>query len=137
MWPEVDVKEMLRPTYKRGPEIPNKLRNRELDEDSNKRRTQTSYCCTICGTATQEPNVYVTAPSDIDHEFQIFPANLMATFEATQPQPNVNYVTFAPVTIVPVQTTANESGISLYVPDYILSAHVEHEVPQVAIFAAA
>lgn len=52
----------------------------------------------------------------------------------------MNYVTFAPVTTiitVPVQTTTNESGISLYVPDYILSAHVEHEVPQVAIFAAA
>lgn len=50
MWPEVDVKEMLPPTYKRGLEIPNKLRNRESDEDPNKRRTQTSYCCTICGT---------------------------------------------------------------------------------------
>lgn len=39
----------------------------------------------VSGTATQKPNAYVTAPSDIDHEFQIFAANLVATFEATKP----------------------------------------------------
>jgi len=32
MWPNVDVEEMLPPTYKKGPRIPKKLRRRELDE---------------------------------------------------------------------------------------------------------
>ncbi|CAL5184342.1 unnamed protein product [Lathyrus oleraceus] len=43
------MEEMLSPSYKRGPERPKKLRRRESDEDPNKVRTQTTYCCTRCG----------------------------------------------------------------------------------------
>ncbi|CAK8567531.1 unnamed protein product [Lathyrus sativus] len=49
MWPEVNVEEMLPPSYKRGPDRPKKLRRKEPDEDHKKVRTQTSCCCTKCG----------------------------------------------------------------------------------------
>ncbi|KAI5429987.1 hypothetical protein KIW84_034532 [Lathyrus oleraceus] len=57
-------------------------------------------------------------------------------FEATQPQPNMNDVTYysthaAPPTHVP--TVAYDYDISLSIHDYI--AHVEHEVPQIVVFA--
>ncbi|CAK8561410.1 unnamed protein product [Lathyrus sativus] len=39
---------MLPPAYKRGPGRPKTLRRKELDENPNKGRTQTSYCCTTC-----------------------------------------------------------------------------------------
>lgn len=57
-------------------------------------------------------------------------------FEATQPQPNMNDVTYysthaAPPTHVP--TAAYDYDISLSIPDYI--AHVEHEVPQIVVSA--
>ena len=45
MWPKIDREEMLPPSYKRGPERPKKLRRKEPDEDPNKGRIQTSYCC--------------------------------------------------------------------------------------------
>src|SRR4051812_7978576 len=35
MWPEVDMEEMLPPSYKRGPGRPKKLRRREPGEDPN------------------------------------------------------------------------------------------------------
>ncbi|KAI5416382.1 hypothetical protein KIW84_041449 [Lathyrus oleraceus] len=44
MWPEVNIEEMLPPTYKKGLGMPKKLRRREHDEGPNKGRTQTSYC---------------------------------------------------------------------------------------------
>ncbi|CAK8532294.1 unnamed protein product [Lathyrus sativus] len=49
MWLKVDMEEMLPPSYKRRLGNPKKLRSREPDEDPNKGRTQTSYCCTRCG----------------------------------------------------------------------------------------
>jgi hypothetical protein len=49
MWPEVEVEEMLPPSYKRAAGRPKKLRRREPDEDPNKGRTTTCYRCTKCG----------------------------------------------------------------------------------------
>ncbi|CAL5212551.1 unnamed protein product [Lathyrus oleraceus] len=49
MWPEVDMEEMLPPSYKRGHGRPKKLRRREPDKDPNKIITQTTYCCSRCG----------------------------------------------------------------------------------------
>lgn len=49
MWPKVNVEEMLPPTYKRGPGKPKKLRRREPNEETNKGKTQISYCYTRYG----------------------------------------------------------------------------------------
>ncbi|KAI5385397.1 hypothetical protein KIW84_072118 [Lathyrus oleraceus] len=49
MWLEVDIEEMLPPTYKRAPGRPKKSRRKEPNEDPNKGRTQTSYSCINCG----------------------------------------------------------------------------------------
>lgn len=49
MWPEVDIEEMLHPTYKRGHGMTTKLRRKEPDNNPNMERTQTSYCCTYFG----------------------------------------------------------------------------------------
>jgi len=48
IWPEVEVEEMLPPSYKRGPDRPKKQRRGEPDEDPNKGRTTTTYRCTKC-----------------------------------------------------------------------------------------
>lgn len=59
-------------------------------------------------------------------------AYMVTKFEETQPQPNVNNVTsdFVPTTRpTHVHTIAHDSDISLYVPNYILSAHVKYKVP--------
>lgn len=88
----------------------------------------------VSGTATHEPNAYVTKPIDVGSEFEM----LAAVFKATKLQPNVKVVTFAPITTVtpePIQTTAHEYDISLSVPDYILSPPIEHELPLLAISA--
>ncbi|KAI5447485.1 hypothetical protein KIW84_015080 [Lathyrus oleraceus] len=101
MWPEVDMEEMLPPSYKRGPGRPKKLRRREPDEDPNK--------------------------------FEMLVANLAATFEANQTQPNL--VVNGPVASAPSQpnhsapvtSTQGELVISSQtddVLDYILSAHI-------------
>ncbi|KAI5446469.1 hypothetical protein KIW84_014339 [Lathyrus oleraceus] len=97
MWSEVDMEEMLSPSYKRGPERPKKLRRRESDEDPNKVRTQTTYCCTRCGvhgydagscTSQEQPQPNETQ-IDVDPEFEMLAANLASAFEATQTQPNL------------------------------------------------
>ncbi|CAK8542307.1 unnamed protein product [Lathyrus sativus] len=49
MWLEVNNEEMLHLSYKRSPGRPKKLRRKEPDEDPNKGRTPTSYCCTNYG----------------------------------------------------------------------------------------
>lgn len=49
IWLKVGMEEMSSPSYKRGPGPPKKPRRREPDEDHNKVRTQTSYCCIRCG----------------------------------------------------------------------------------------
>ncbi|KAI5420213.1 hypothetical protein KIW84_044123 [Lathyrus oleraceus] len=49
MWPEVNMEEMLPPSYKRGLGRTKKLRRRKPDEDHNKGRTQTSYYFIRCG----------------------------------------------------------------------------------------
>ncbi|KAI5401015.1 hypothetical protein KIW84_065742 [Lathyrus oleraceus] len=82
MWSEVDMEEMLPPSYKRGPRRPKKLRRMEPDEDPNKEQPQ--------------PN---ETQIDVDPEFEMLAANLAASFEATQTQPNLNVnglVAFAP-----------------------------------------
>lgn len=50
MWPNVEVEDMLPPTYKKGPGRPKKLRRREPDEpDARKYKRQNSkYRCTKC-----------------------------------------------------------------------------------------
>ncbi|CAK8578634.1 unnamed protein product [Lathyrus sativus] len=49
MWPKVDTEEILSPTYNRGPGRSKKLIRREPDEDPNKVRSETNYCCIRCG----------------------------------------------------------------------------------------
>lgn len=66
MWPEVDMEEMLPPSYKRGPGRPKKLKRREPDEDPNKVRTQTTYCCTRCG--VHGHNARNCTSQVVDHE---------------------------------------------------------------------
>ncbi|KAI5417401.1 hypothetical protein KIW84_042125 [Lathyrus oleraceus] len=66
MWPEVDMEEMLPPSYKRGSGRPKKLRRREPDEDPNKLRTQTTYCCTRCGVHGHNARSYTSHVVDLE-----------------------------------------------------------------------
>ncbi|KAI5417584.1 hypothetical protein KIW84_042262 [Lathyrus oleraceus] len=72
IWSEVDMEEILPPSYKRGLGRPKKLRRREPDEEPNKEQPQ--------------PN---ETQIDFDPEFEMLAANLAAAFEATQTQPNL------------------------------------------------
>lgn len=81
-------------------------------------------------------------------------ANIAIAFEATQPRPNVNDVTFqtTQTTLAPIVQTApistaktahvpiaaHDSGITLSAPDYILCVPVltaEYDVLEVVIYA--
>lgn len=68
MWPKVDIEEMLPPAYQKRPGRPKKLRRREPDEDPNKGRTQTSYCCTNCD--IHDHNARSCTSRVVDHEAQ-------------------------------------------------------------------
>ncbi|CAL5192300.1 unnamed protein product [Lathyrus oleraceus] len=88
MWPEIDMEEMLPPSYKRGPGRPKKLRRREPNEDPNKGRTQTSYYCTrygIHGTSKRSCTSQVVGPEAQKRKRK---PKKIATGNTTQPSSN-------------------------------------------------
>ncbi|CAL5183441.1 unnamed protein product [Lathyrus oleraceus] len=106
MSPEVDMEEMLPPSYKRGPERPKKLRRREPDEDPNKGRTQTSYCCPRYG--IHDHNARSCTSQVVDPEAQKRKRNpkKTSTGNTTQPYGNTTQEQCQ------AQTQPTESGVA-------------------------
>ncbi|KAI5443105.1 hypothetical protein KIW84_011948 [Lathyrus oleraceus] len=86
-WSEVDMEEMLPPSYKRGPRRPKKLR-REPEEDHNKGRTQTSYCCIRYGIHGHNARSYTSQVVDPRAQKRKRKPKKTATSNTTQPSGN-------------------------------------------------